>query len=235
VIATTIAFQRFRELDTPADHPMVVKACRYLLDTYDAQRVNWPIIPPNIDNAPHAPWWVYNGDLEKRMINPRAEIAGYVNDYAQHFPDDMRQGVTESVIAYLHRQPDRMEMHDLLCYIRLWESPGLRSDTKAVMLSKLKQIVAHTVERDPAQWRNYGLPPLAVIDSPQSPFANAFADAIPLNLNFLIESQGEDGGWRPGWSWGDQWPDAWMQAEREWAGVLTLDNLRKLRAFGRIG
>jgi hypothetical protein len=38
----------------------------------------------------------------------------------------------------------------------------------------------------------------------------------------------------PNWSWGGLWPDAWEQAKRDWTGVMTLDNLLKLRAFGRI-
>jgi len=231
VIASTIAFQHFRELHTPADYPMVVKACGYLRDTYDAQPINWPIIPPNIDDAPHAPWWVRGGDLEKSMANPRAEIAGYLHDYAQHFPDDMRKTVTESVVAHLLREDNRMEMHDLMCYLRLWETPSLPADTKAALLAKLTDIVEQTVERDPAHWRSYGLPPLGVIASPESPFAGAFAEAIQHNLDFIIESQGEDGTWTPPWSWDGE---AWEQPRRDWTGVLTLDNLRKLRAFGRV-
>jgi hypothetical protein len=42
----------------------------------------------------------------------------------------------------------------------------------------------------------------------------------------------EPGG--PAWSWSDRWPDAWKQGENDWRGVLTLDTLRMLRAFGRI-
>ncbi len=161
VIATTIAFQRFRELGASADHPMVVKACQYLVDTYDAQHINWPIIPPNIDDAPHAPWWVHDGDLENSMVNPRAEIAGYLNDYPQHFPDEMRKAVTESVVAHLLRQGSELEMHDLLCYVRLSETTNLSEDTQDAILDKLKQIMEHAVERRPEEWRNYGLPPLA--------------------------------------------------------------------------
>ncbi len=234
VIATTLAFQRFRELKTPADHPMIAQACRHLLDAYDTRHINWPIIPPNIDDAPHAPWWVRDGDLEKSMSNPRAEIAGYLHDYAAHFPDEMRETVTQSVVGYLLSQPDKMEMHDLLCYIRLWETPILPEDSKAQILEKLKRIVDNTVECNPEAWKGYGLPPLAVISSPESPFADSFADAIQQNLDFLIESQDEAGAWGPNWSWGDQWPDAWEQARRDWTGQITLDNLRKLRAFGRI-
>jgi hypothetical protein len=234
VIAASIGFQRFRELNAPADHPSVAAACRYLVSMYDVQRLNWNIIPSNIDDAPHAPWWVHDGDLEKSMSNPRAEIAGYLHDYPQHFPADMRETVTQSVVDYLLSQPDQMEMHDLLCYIRLWETQNLPQNTKAALLEKLKRIVNSTVARDPIKWQAYGLPPLAVIASLESPFAGAFEKEIPQNLDFLIESQGEDGTWTPNWSWGDQWQDAWEQAKREWSGVLTLENLRKLRAFGRI-
>jgi hypothetical protein len=234
VIATTIAFQRFRELKAPADHPMIAKACRYLLSTYDAQHLNWPIIPSNIDDAPHAPWWVHGGDLEKSMSNPRAEISGYLHDYPQHFPKEMREVVTESVVNYLLSQPDQMEMHDLLCYIRLWETQNPPEITKTMVLEKLSRIVDNAVERNPEEWKNYGLPPLAVIATPESPFAGAFADEIPRNLDFIIESQSEGGTWGPNWSWGDQWADVWEQAKRDWTGYLTLENLRKLRAFGRI-
>jgi len=234
VIATTIAFQRLRDLNIVADNPIVAKACRYLVDTYDSRNLNWPIIPPNIDDAPHAPWWVRGGDLEMSRSNPRAEIVGYLNQYAKNFPQAMRENVTQSVIDHLMSQPDEMEMHDLLCYIRLWETPNLPEDTKSRLLQKLKRIVDNTVERKPEAWRNYGLPPLTVIASPESPFADSFRAEIQQNLDFLMENQSEEGTWGPNWSWGDQWPQAWEQAKRDWTGYLTLENLRKLRTFGRI-
>jgi hypothetical protein len=234
VIATTVAFQRFCELKLSADNPIVVKACHYLVDTYNAETLNWPIIPPNVDDAPHAPWWVHDGDLEKSKSNPCAEIAGYLNEYAQNFPQTMRENVTQSVTNHLLNHPDHMEMHDLLCYIRLSESPNLPEDTRSKLLGKLKRIVDNTVERNPEAWKNYGLPPLAVIASPDSPFADSFRNEIQRNLDFIIESQSEDGTWGPNWSWGDQWPEAWAQAKRDWTGHITLDSLQKLKAFGRI-
>ncbi len=36
---------------------IVVRGCGYLVDTYDPERLGWPIIPRDIDKAPHAPWW----------------------------------------------------------------------------------------------------------------------------------------------------------------------------------
>jgi hypothetical protein len=234
VIATTLAFQRFRELHTRADHPLVVDACRYLREMYHAPTTNWPIIPPNVDDAPHATWWYPRDELATSLSNPRAEIAGYLNDYPEHFPAEMRQQVTQAVIDYLLAHPDEMEMHDMLCYIRFSETPSLLTQTRDRVLAKLTQIANHMVERDPTKWREYGLPPLSIITRPDSPLAAGFADSLQHNLDFVIESQGENGAWMPPWSWGDLWPETWPKARQEWSGVLTLNNLRILQAFGRV-
>jgi hypothetical protein len=235
VIATTVAFQWLRQLDTPAEHPLVVNGCRYLREQYHADHLNWPIIPPHIDDAPHAPWWQYNGELMEQQINPRVEILGYVYDYAAHFPAVMREQLTGSVVTHLLSQPDEMEMHDLLCCLRLLETQSLSEAVREPLLEKLTAVVSHTVERNPDTWRGYGLPPLGVIKSPESLFAGLFTEVIPLNLDFLIEQQGADGTWGPAWSWGDVSPEAWAQAEREWRGTLTLGHLLVLKVFGRAG
>lgn len=234
VIATTLAFQHLREVHAPASHPVVVNGCRYLRQQYNAQRQNWPIIPPKIDDAPHAPWWSYDGELMNRLINPRAEILGYLYDYSEHFPADMRQTLTEGVVNHLLNEPDTMEMHDLLCCLRLAETKSLPEAVKTALMTKLIRVVQQAVQRDSAQWRGYGLPPLAVVNSPDSPFATLFANEIPQNLDFLLEQQGADGTWGPNWTWGGLWPEAWAQAEHDWRGVLTLGNVRVLKAFGRL-
>jgi hypothetical protein len=102
------------------------------------------------------------------------------------------------------------------------------------MLARLEKVVQAVVERDPARWKAYGLQPLGVVDTPRSPFARLFPTEIEANLDFVIENQEPDGTWKPSWSW-DAPSEAWETARREWTGVLTLDNLRKLRSFGRTG
>jgi hypothetical protein len=200
VIATTLAFQHFRELGVSEDHALVTKACRYLKETYDSAKVNWHIVPSNVDDAPHAPWWVYGGDLDKSLANPRAEIAGYLNEYQEYFPAAMRQQVTEAVINYLLEQPDKMEMHDLLCYIRFWETKRLAPEVRSKILDKLMRIVDNTVERSPEGWKSYGLQPLAVVSTPASPFAGSFRSEIEQNLDFIVAAQGDQGGWMPNWT-----------------------------------
>jgi hypothetical protein len=232
VLATTVAFQRLRELRAPSTHPLVVSGCHYLMSMYNAAQMKWPIMPPNVDEAPHAPWWVYGNVLSQSLSNPRAEILGYLYDYPDHFPGVLRQQVSGVVIEYLAAQSGEMDMGDLECYVRLLETPTLPN--KIRLSDMLKTIVEKVVVRDPGQWQTYCLTPLNVITSPDSPFLSGLRAALEANLDFLIEGQGADGAWSPVWTWGDLWPETWVQAKRDWQGVLTLNALRTLRAFKRL-
>lgn len=233
VIATTVALQILRTLQAPATHPLVEGAIRYLLQTYDAGQKAWPIVPENIDEAPHAPWWRYDADLSNFLINPRAEIVGYFLDYGRLVPQELRDTLLEAVVAHLMVHPDEMEMHDLLCYVRLAETAALPPQTRAAILPKLERVVVAAVATERSAWEAYGLKPVTVADTPHSPFVPVLAEAVARNLDYEIDEQQEDGSWKPPWSWGDAFPQAWQKAQREWQGVLTLKGLRVLQAFGR--
>lgn len=230
VIATTVALQIARDIHAPADHPLIERACGYLRATFNQQDAVWPIIPPNVDDAPHAPWWIYRGYSGDWLLNPRAEVAGYLCDYAKHFPNGMCKTVTDAVAAHVLTL-DSIEMHELLCVIRFFESEALPNGTRARLEDKLTALVRATVEHDPAQWSGYGLQPLDVAPSPESPFAALFAPLIEQNLAFRAAQQHADGSWTPAWTWGELYPEAWPQAAREWSGVLTLNNLRVFCAY----
>ena len=73
-IATTVGFQVLREIRAPArSRTLVRKGIEYFVATYDESRQVWPIIPPEVDEAPHAPWWNYENSVEtfgQFLINP---------------------------------------------------------------------------------------------------------------------------------------------------------------------
>ena len=237
-LATTVGLQILRDLATPEAHPLVQGALRYLLTTYDADLQRWPIIPPAAREAPHAPWWDYDDELPQRfghfLANPRAEILGYLYDYAGLVPKELLQQLTEVVLSHLQNLPEEMEMHDLLCNIRLLETTALPEEARATLLRRLTPVVDRTVAREPSSWEDYGLQPLTVVSSPDSPVAAMLEEAVDRNLDYAIEHQQADGAWWPNWSWGDTFPEAWPTAEREWKGVITVDTLRQLQAFGRL-
>jgi hypothetical protein len=237
-LATTVARQHLRALDADEDDPLVQGAMGYLVDTYDPALQAWPIIPATANDAPHAPWWLYDEDLAQRWrgfkANPRAEIVGYLVDYPGLAPASLREQLTQAVVDHLEAPPEPLEMHDLFCYVRLAETRSLPEDTRARILRSLWPLVDQAVARDPADWAGYGLQPLAVVASPGSPLAGQLADAVQANLDWQIQQQGEDGAWAPNWSWGGDYPKAWERAQREWKGVLTVKALRQLQLFGRV-
>jgi hypothetical protein len=237
-LATTTALQILCDVDAPLDHPLWTGALDYLLATYDPARQCWPIIPPAANDAPHAPWWTVDGQLGDRfggyLLNPRAEILGYLYQQSTRVPPGFLENVTKSVLAHLAAQPDALEQHDLLCCVRLAARPGLPEAVRQELMLRLERSIACTVAVDPHMWTQYTLQPLAVAPSPGALFAGQLADALQANLDALITLQGDDGAWSPTWSWFGAFADAWPAAEQAWKGVLTLAALRQLNGFGRL-
>ena len=165
--------------------------------------------------------------------NPRAEIVGYLFEYPNLSPASLRKDLGEAVAVYLETFAEKVDTHELLCYVRLVQTPALPEPLRSWLLLRLAPVVDRVVAREPSAWAQYGLKPLWVAGSPDSPFAGQLAGAIELNLDYEIEHQGADGAWAPSWTWFGQYDETWPQAEREWKGVLTIKTLLQLRSFGR--
>ena len=234
-IATTVGFQVLREIQAPVDHALVRKGIEYFVATYDESRQVWPIIPPEVDEAPHAPWWSYENSAEsfgQFLVNPRAEIVGYLHEFSDGAQTQRLKPLATAVLKHLDSLPDEMEMHDILCFVRLAETEALPNRDK--VWEKLARAAAPRVAQNAEQLTGYVLKPLWLVSSPESPLAAGLKDEVAMNLDFEIEQQDEDGSWSPNFSWGDQYPEAWQTAKKEWQSRFTVDTLKTLRDFGRI-
>ncbi|MYC74232.1 hypothetical protein F4X10_00465 [Candidatus Poribacteria bacterium] len=234
-IVTTIGFQLLREIQAPASDRMVRKGIQYFIDTYDESQQVWHIVPPEVDAAPHAPWWNYEnttGTFGRFLVNPRAEIVGYFHEFSDGVPTKLLKVLTAAVLEHLDSLPDEMEMHDVLCSVRLAETETLPNSDK--IWAKLARAAAQGVARNAEQLTGYVLKPLWLVPSPESPLAAELKDEVEMNLDFEIAQQSEDGSWSPNFSWDDQYPEAWRTAKKEWQSRLTVDILKTLEDFGRI-
>jgi len=83
------------------------------------------------------------------------------------------------------------------------------------------------------EWQAYGGRPLWFAATPSSLLSRELALSIPIQLDYEIENQTDEGNWQPNWSWG-QYDDDWSVAKVEWAGYLTLRNLLILKAWDRL-
>ncbi|TNE48097.1 MAG: hypothetical protein EP343_17500 [Deltaproteobacteria bacterium] len=238
VLGTSIALQILRETKAPMSHPIVKDTVRYLVTQYDAERKCWPMLAPESQDAPHAPWWEGYEQLPQRfgdfLINPRVEILGYLLDYGLLVPPAILEQVVPEVSAGVRDWPESLEMHDLLCYVRLAGTKQLPHNIQVELLPKLQKSIEDKVGHSPEEWVKYSLKPTMVVRSPDSPFVESVAPWLESNFAFEVEQQHEDGSWKPSWSWGDFYPETWPKAQQAWAGKLTVEQLILFHNFGKL-
>jgi hypothetical protein len=233
-IAASIALRVLARVEAPARHPTVVGLIDWLDDALDRENGVWPIVCAEVEHAPHAPWWTWSEDLAANWngfrFNPTAEILAHLYRYRAATP----RGILESAEAGMRRALAEMALlegaYDLKCTIRLVEAGGLPADLAGLLEALVRRSIdAHDPNDEHAS-------PFDAAATPASRFADAVGGRVEPALARLVETQAEDGGWawNPDWSWSYVDAKAWAQAERDWRGWLTRENLETLVAFGRV-
>ncbi len=235
-LGTLIAFQVLRSIHAASTENLVSAGVSYMLETLDKGRGHWRIIPSSAQQSPHAPWWDQAGreqEFDTFSLNPTAEILGYLYEYLGEAQRDILSLMSQRVINHLSSL-EKIEMHDLLCCLRLLQTKALPVELARPVRQKVLQLIDITLSYDPAQWKQYGLRPLQVVEGPESPFMAGREQAVEVNLDYEISTQNADGSWPLTWSWGGAYPEDWIHASRDWSGILTLEKLLLLNRFHRI-
>jgi hypothetical protein len=132
----------------------------------------------------------------------------------------------DDMLGYWHAMPDIEMLIDLVVH--------LPAQDRGDAVSKLRQVLQRSIERDPQKWSSYGIQPTTFVEGPDSPFYLELEQLIAANLDYIVSMQRPDGGWNPNWSWSDVDASAWQVALKEIRASVTLQNLTKLRAYHRI-
>ena len=236
-LGTSVAFQVLREVGKYEPDEMTTNAIRYLIDTFDDEKITWRIIPKTAESYPHAPWWMQEGREEQFnafSLNPTAELLGYLVDYGRDIvPEDLIQKIQQNIMNHLAGLAE-IEMHDFLCCKRLYESKNIEAKVQEQLLVQLQRLLKTAVSLDSTEWERYSLRPIQAADKPDSPFYMALRDAVAENLDYEIKTFQPDGSWPQTFSWGDVFPEIQAEIQREWSGVFNLKKLLALKAYGRI-
>jgi len=240
-LATGIALRMIARLDCEEGDELVPSAIDYLIATLDRKQLTWRAVPHDANEAPHAPWWHdEDGSLAKTFgdfqIIPRALILGSLHTYAALMPRDLLLRLTDATIQAITELPTLGTGggSDLEYVAYLAQAPGLPQASRDLLTERVAAAVPKTVITDPGKWSGYCLTPLRAAPYPTSLGAASIRDALEAHLDWTIDHQAADGAWEPTWSWFGSYPKVWPQAEGEWRGILTLDTLLSLRAFGRL-
>jgi len=240
-IATSMGLSILREVDAGPAEPAVAAAVDYLIDTYDTDKEVWPIVPPAVEDAPHAPWWTYAGTESAFggfRINPKAALLGDLFHFAagQEQLAGLLDSAASSLMATVDSIPDEeLGMHDLLALLDLANAKNVPPDLQRPLVAKLRRAAGKVVATDPGAWSEYGLQPLQVAPAPDALLATAIDEgAVQANLDYEIARQAADGSWPLTWSWDFVDATAWAKAEQDWKGYHAVNILRRLAAYDRL-
>lgn len=219
---------------------MVREAIDFLIETYDSKTHVWRVVPKSTNDHPHAPWWHdEDGSLSRTfdgyLVIPRALIVSHLHVY-ELVPKDLLDEVTEATVSTLEKIPVLGEGggSDLEYAVELAQTPRLPDVDRERLRAKILQAIPDVVVRDPGKWGTYCIILLRAVRSPTALGADLITEELAAHLDYVIRDRQSDGSWIPAWFGGNAYPDIWPQAETEWRGILTLENLMTLSAFGRI-
>lgn len=239
-VATWCAATVLHEIGAGADEPLVRRAVGYLLDTYDAAERRWWIVAPETEDAPRAPWWTYadiGATFNDCLLNPTAGLAGALWEYRELVPPALLAELTETVLTRLENgaaSASGLDRGELTAAELFLEARNLPEAARLRALAAMRRAAARRVENRPEAWTDYLLQPLDVAHTPDSPLSPAVDQAaLAANLDYLVDRQLPDGSWPLTWSWAEVDAHSWRLAEREAKGLVAVDRLRTLRAYGR--
>ena len=225
-IDVEIAFQTLATAGA-ADQEMITRACDFLTriaaaaDAGGAVPLAFPVIEA-FPRAAHWTDWTYQAGL-----NPTAGLVGLLYRLGVDHP------WREEGTAYCWRQLESRrrigDAHELSeVFVFLEHVPDQdRADKHAAALADTLADVA-MFHLDPAS-EGYGLTPLHLAPAPGSRWRRLFSDVqIEGHLDKLLDSQQPDGGWPVSWE-----PPS-EASLLEWRGIVTLQALRTLTAYGRL-
>ncbi len=229
--ATEILFEMGME---DQDHPMVQGILRYLMSGDSFDGTTWGNTISSNNAFPHAPWWEYE-KKNKNNYNPTAALAGFMVYFAKPDSPEMELGVrlVQESIQYLQSIHSPVEMHVLACFVRLYHYLGKASGHQIIDIIALKSLLNRQVKEcvayDISRWEtDYLCKPSMFLSSKQDEFYPEIKKIAEYELDFIDQTQLEDGTWGITWSWSG-YSEAWKVAENWWKCELIIKNCNYMK------
>lgn len=239
-----------------ADHPVIQKMMKYILERYHPEIGNWgdPAVP-EVNDGVYNHWVRYRGDaiipivsederIKKYDANEKVCFAAFVALYSELVPEKLYRDIIKYPIEYIQRyydenSPDyRKDIFDEgspydFEYFQ-WFVPCLKDkDTAYKLTSILRQNPTAFMELDFSKSDyEYVHLPCDAIDSPENIIYPVVKNLVDDSLEFRIKQQSNDGRWPLGWAFGEN--ERLRKLHTLYEAHRTMIILAELGRFGRI-
>lgn len=234
-IATWTATLILREINfPPMAQQMIDKILNYLDETLIENR-HWATTIPEINQAPHAPWWHYSSENKFWGWNPSVELAAFIIETGKHRRDlyYKAEKIIQTAMEEFMLMEYRPEIHELANFARTGEvllanRPDLLPEG---FLEKIRKLIKENVASEPSSYQSndYITTPIFFLNSPQSPYYSAIQETADFFCDHLEASVNTEGYWPIPWNWGDAPIDS--NSLRDWKGYQIIENMIYLQHF----
>ncbi|RCX21735.1 hypothetical protein DFP94_102492 [Fontibacillus phaseoli] len=192
----------------------------------------FPRAATSVNDYPHAPWWTTEQDGVP-SLNPTGSIIGMLLGQ-QARQDFLNEDWFVKNVAFLWECFEKSlpgDYHDAVQWMSFLANAAPEPDDRGTKFeAALDDWLAgpNGIEKNPHA-EGYVHKVLDYAPAPNSYASRLItSEELELHLDWMIGNQQEDGGWDI------PFPAVSVAGHQEWRGWLTVENLKTLRAYGRI-
>ena len=221
-------------------HPVVTGILRYLDSgaDFDEKSSQWFNCVPTNNDHPHAVWWTYNGN-DDRKYNPTAALAGFILKFAEADSPIYNKAceIAKQAVEWFIKSVPFCEQHVTACFATLYNAVETYCpDVVDVKLfkEKLCENVKHCICSDKEKWAvEYVTKPTDFMITPDSIFYEDNRELADYECDFIVSNQLSDGGFKVTWQWWTDYNEYYVSANR-WQSVFALKNMCYLKAYNKL-
>lgn len=240
-MATWAATEIIHEIDLKDKlHPVVTGILQYLDSgaNFNTERNQWLSTVPTNNDYPHAIWWTYNEE-DQFMYNPTAALAGFIIKYADKNSSLHKKGceIAKLAIDWFLKNVPFSEHHVTGCFITLYDYLS-ETNSKLANMAEFKEKLIMQVHKnichDKTLWAvEYVSKPSDLFLTRSSLFYADNSEIADAEVDFIVESQLDDGSFPVTWKWCTDYKEYEVAANR-WKSIIAIKNMRYLKGFGKL-
>lgn len=238
-ITTWNACMILKEIDWQEKEHPIVQGILYYLESgkdFSVEHQQWMNTIPSNNDYPHAIWWGFKDESDYKY-NPTAMLAGFILKFAEKGSPLYEKGlrIAKEAVSWFMEKVPQVDRHETACFVTLYEymqETNIDFADRTALENALKTQVNANITRDTEKWQaEYVDKPSAFFIVPGSMFYEDNKEIAAFECEFIQKTQLDDGSFQVNWQWWNDYKE-FEAAKMIWKGVITLENMRYIRAFG---
>ncbi|MCK4552131.1 MAG: hypothetical protein KAU02_04365 [Tenericutes bacterium] len=200
---------------SPLKIDLIKNIVMYYEKTYKSSLEGWEIVPPQVDNYPHAIWWNYDSIGNFTYGNPNPQIIGFLHNNREFVNTLDVDYLVNKTISYIkNKLLTEASKHNILsCLIFYKYMPSkIQEELYPILQVAIDNELKETDDNDYAL-EAYEIQLIVPV------FLEKHQNLLQKNLASLYKKM-QNGLIQPNWSW-LQYLDVFEKIKAHWAGYLT--------------